>query len=373
MRHAGRRARWREIIVVDDGSSDATGERARARLARDVIRHPYNKGNGAAVKTGARHAAGEFVLIVDGDGQHDPADACRLAARLGEFDLVVGARSAATQATLTRRGGNAVLNWLASYLTGRQIPDLTSGFRGIRRDVLREFLHLLPNGFSTPTTTTLACIKAGYNVAFEPIEAGTRAGHSKMRVARDGAKFLLILLRVITIFSPLRIFAPLSAAAFAVGVGLRAREFCQRRPHPERRSRAAALRRHRVPGGTRVRADRLAAISGTSGSVRPSISVFFPCYNDSTPSAIWCARRSAAAAADRRLRDHRRQRRLAGRQRRRCCARLARRCRGSESSRTSGIAATAARCAAASRPRPRTSSSTPTATASTTSASCRSW
>jgi glycosyltransferase involved in cell wall biosynthesis len=210
-------APWREIIVVDDGSTDATGARAREAGAV-VVRHPYNKGNGAAVKTGARHASGEFVLIVDGDGQHSPADACRLIARLGEFDLVVGARSAGTQATLARRGGNAVLNWLASYLTGRPIPDLTSGFRGIRRDVLREFLHLLPNGFSTPTTTTLACVKAGYNVAFEPVEAGTRAGQSKMRVARDGTKFLLILLRVITIFSPLRIFAPLSAAAFAVGV-----------------------------------------------------------------------------------------------------------------------------------------------------------
>jgi len=168
-------APWREIIVIDDGSADATGERAREAGAC-VIRHPYNKGNGASVKTGARQASGEFVLIVDGDGQHYAEDARRLAARLGEFDLVVGARRAETQATLTRRGGNAVLNWLASYLTGRRIPDLTSGFRGIRRDVLREFLHLLPNGFSTPTTTTLACIKAGYNVAFEPIDAGTRVG-----------------------------------------------------------------------------------------------------------------------------------------------------------------------------------------------------
>jgi len=209
-------APWREIIVVDDGSSDATGQRAREAGAH-VVRHPYNKGNGAAVKTGARSAAGEFVLIVDGDGQHSPEDACRLTARLGEFDLVVGARSAATQATLTRRGGNAMLNWLASYLTGRSIPDLTSGFRGIRREVLYEFLHLLPNGFSTPTTTTLACIKAGYNVAFEPIDAGSRTGRSKMRVARDGTRFFLILLKVITIFSPLRIFAPLSAVTFAGG------------------------------------------------------------------------------------------------------------------------------------------------------------
>ena len=209
-------ARWREIIVVDDGSIDGTGERARDAGAH-VIRHPYNKGNGAAVKTGARHSAGEFVLIVDGDGQHSPDDACRLAARLGEFDLVVGARSAATQATLIRRGGNAVLNWLAGYLTGRRIPDLTSGFRGIRRDVLREFLHLLPNGFSTPTTTTLACIKAGYNVAFEPIDAGTRAGHSKLRIARDGTRFLFILVKIVTIFSPMRIFAPLGAVAFAGG------------------------------------------------------------------------------------------------------------------------------------------------------------
>ena len=210
-------APWREIIVVDDGSTDATAERAREAGAC-VIRHPYNKGNGAAVKTGTRRASGDFILIVDGDGQHQAADARRLIARLGEFDLVIGARSAATQATVTRRAGNALLNWLASYLTGRPIPDLTSGFRGIRRDVLREFLHLVPNGFSTPTTTTLACIKAGYNVTFEPIDAATRLGQSKMRVGRDGARFLMILLKVVTIFSPLRIFAPVSGVAFAAGL-----------------------------------------------------------------------------------------------------------------------------------------------------------
>jgi len=210
-------ASWREIIVVDDGSNDATAERAAAAGAR-VIRHPYNKGNGAAVKTGIRHAAGEYILIVDADGQHQPEDACRLVEHLGEFDLVIGARAGTTQANLRRRAGNAILNWLASYLAGRHIPDLTSGFRAARSECLREFLHLLPNGFSTPTTTTLAFLKAGYNVAFEPIDARPRVGRSKIRLARDGARFFLILLKVITIFSPLRIFLPISLASLLVGV-----------------------------------------------------------------------------------------------------------------------------------------------------------
>jgi glycosyltransferase involved in cell wall biosynthesis len=209
-------APWHEVIVVDDGSSDATAQHAGQAGAR-VIRHPYTKGNGAAVKTAIRHAAGDFILIMDGDGQHQPSDARRLVDRLGDYDLVIGARSAATQATAARRGGNAILNRLAAYLTGRPIPDLTSGFRAARTDALREFLHLLPNGFSTPTTTTLAFIKAGYNVTFEPIEARTRVGNSKLHFARDGAKFFLILLKVVTIFSPLRVFVPLSAFTFAVG------------------------------------------------------------------------------------------------------------------------------------------------------------
>ena len=209
-------APWREIIVVDDGSADGTSARAAAAGAC-VIRHPYNKGNGAAVKTGIRDAHGEFVLIVDADGQHQPADAARLVARLGEYDLVVGARAATTQATAARRRGNDVLNALASYLTGRSIPDLTSGFRGARREHLHEFLHLLPNGFSTPTTTTLAFIKAGYNVAFEPVAARQRVGQSKIRLTRDGASFFLILLKVITLFSPLRVFLPISTLSFLVG------------------------------------------------------------------------------------------------------------------------------------------------------------
>lgn len=207
---------WREIIVVDDGSSDATAERAREAGAT-VVRHPYNKGNGAAVKTGIRHASGEFVLIVDGDGQHRAADAVRLVSRLGEYDLVIGARSSGTQATRLRLLGNAALNRLAGYLTGRRILDLTSGFRGARRSQLREFLHLLPNGFSTPTTTTLAFIKAGYNVCFEPIEAAARVGSSKIRLAKDGVRFLLIVLKIVTLFSPFRVFLPVSLASFFLG------------------------------------------------------------------------------------------------------------------------------------------------------------
>jgi glycosyltransferase involved in cell wall biosynthesis len=210
-------ASWREILVVDDGSHDETAARA-ARAGAEVVRHPYTKGNGAAVKTGIRRAQGEFVLILDADGQHSPSDARRLVQRLGEYDLVIGARSAHTQATVGRRLGNQLLNRLASHLTGRVVTDLTSGFRGARREHLREFLHLLPNGFSTPTTTTLAFIKAGYNVAFEPVEARTRIGQSKIRFARDGARFLLILLKVITIFSPLRVFAPISVASLLLGV-----------------------------------------------------------------------------------------------------------------------------------------------------------
>jgi glycosyltransferase involved in cell wall biosynthesis len=211
-------APWREIIVVDDASSDGTGEKAAAAGAT-VVRHPYNMGNGAAVKNGIRRATGEYVLIVDADGQHPPEEALRIVSRLGEYDLVIGARSRETQATQTRRAGNGALNWLASYLTGREIPDLTSGFRGARASGLREFLHLLPNGFSTPTTTTLAFMKAGYAVAFEPIHARQRSGQSKIRLARDGTKFLMIIFKIVTLFSPLRIFLPISAASFLLGVG----------------------------------------------------------------------------------------------------------------------------------------------------------
>ena len=213
-----RAARWREIIVIDDGSTDGTGEEA-AKAGAVVIRHPYNKGNGAAVKSGLRKATGTFVLIVDADGQHQPHDTVRLVNHLDQYELVVGARSADSQASWSRRVGNDLLNRIASYLTGREIPDLTLGFRAARRECMLEFIHLYPNGFSTPTTSTMAFIRAGYSLKFEPIVAAQRQGTSKIRLGADGARFVLILLKVITVFSPLRLFVPVSGSLFALGAG----------------------------------------------------------------------------------------------------------------------------------------------------------
>src|SRR5207248_4765181 len=157
---------WHEVLVIDDGSTDETATRAAAAGA-PAVHQPYNKGNGASLKSGIRRATGTSVLIVDAAGQHPAADATRLVAHLDAYDLVVGARMSHTQAGAARRAGNAFLNWIASYLTEQPIPDLTSGFRAARRECLLEFLHLLPNGFSTPTTTTLAFMKAGYSVRSE--------------------------------------------------------------------------------------------------------------------------------------------------------------------------------------------------------------
>jgi glycosyltransferase involved in cell wall biosynthesis len=209
-------ATWHEVMVIDDGSTDASADEASAAGAR-VIRHPYNKGNGAAVKSGVREATGRFILIVDADGQHRPADAARLVSHLDAYDLVIGARSGRSHANPVRRLGNDLLNRVAGYLAERPVPDLTSGFRAARRECLLEFLHLLPNGFSTPTTTTMAFMKAGYSVRFEPVETARREGRSKIQLGSDGVRFFLILLKVITIFSPLRIFLPLSAALFLLG------------------------------------------------------------------------------------------------------------------------------------------------------------
>ena len=208
---------WREVLVVDDGSNDRTAERAASAGAR-VVRHPYNKGNGAAVKTGVREATGDVVLLMDADGQHDPADAARIVAPVGVHDMVIGARSARDQ-DLVRALGNGVFKAVASWLTGRPIPDLTCGFRAARRDRMLEVLHLLPNGFSYPTTSCLAFLKAGHNVAFEPIRARPRVSASKVRLTRDGVRFLLIIFKIVTLYSPLKIFFPLSAAALLLGTG----------------------------------------------------------------------------------------------------------------------------------------------------------
>lgn len=203
-----------EILLVDDASTDTTADEA-CRAGATVLRHPYNKGNGAAVKTGLRHARGRHVVLMDADGQHDPAEIPHLLGQLEAYDLVVGARDPAAQASWLRRAGNRALNGLARYLTGRPIPDLTSGFRAARSEPLREFVHLLPNGYSYPTTMTLAFLKAGYSVDFVPIRSSRRqGGKSGIRLLRDGTRFVLIMLRMITLFTPLKVFFPVSVVLF---------------------------------------------------------------------------------------------------------------------------------------------------------------
>jgi len=207
-----------ETIVVDDGSEDRTAEVAEAHGAR-VVRHPYNKGNGAAVKSGLRAASGEQICLMDADGQHDPAEIPRLLERLERYDLVIGTRHRGAGGTMVRWFGNTMYNLLASYLAGRRIPDVTSGFRAARLAPMAEFIPLYPNGFSYPITSTLALIKAGYNVGFEPIKVSKRVGTSKIRILRDGAKFFIIALRIVSLFSPLRVYLPMSMALLLVGGG----------------------------------------------------------------------------------------------------------------------------------------------------------
>ena len=208
-----------EIIVVNDGSTDDTAAVAQAAGAR-VVHHPYSKGNGAAIKTGARAATGDVIVFMDADGQHDPADIARLLSKLDEgHDMVVGARQKGSQASLGRGFANGLYNRLASWMTGHKVEDLTSGFRAVRASKFREFLYLLPNGFSYPTTSTMAFFRAGYSVAYIPIHAAKRIGQSHIRLLRDGTRFLLIIFKIGTLFSPLKIFAPVALAMFLVASG----------------------------------------------------------------------------------------------------------------------------------------------------------
>jgi len=206
-----------EVLVVDDGSQDATATLAAEAGAR-VIRHPYNKGNGAAVKTGIRAASGEIIVMLDGDGQHTAADIDALLQHFPAYDFVVGARSMASQAGIGRGIGNWLLNRFASYMTGFRVQDLTSGFRAFRRAMILPYIHLFPNGFSYPTTSTLAMLKAGANTCYIPIQTNKRIGTSKIRLLQDGSRFFLIILKLITLFSPMRIFLPISAMFGSIGI-----------------------------------------------------------------------------------------------------------------------------------------------------------
>ncbi|MGV1100366.1 glycosyltransferase family 2 protein [Thiovibrio sp. JS02] len=205
-----------EILVVDDSSTDGTMQAAMDAGA-NVWPHPYNIGNGAAIKTGLRCAAGEWVVMMDADGQHDPADIAKLLEHKDRYDMVVGARSKQSHGSAHRNLANFLYNRLASYMTKRKIEDLTSGFRLVRKEVAKKFLYLLPNGFSYPTTITMAYLRCGRTVKFVPITTTKRKGKSKIKLLRDGTRFLLIISKIATLFSPFRIFLPVSLLFFVAG------------------------------------------------------------------------------------------------------------------------------------------------------------
>lgn len=208
-----------ECIVVNDGSSDETIVICRENGV-EVVSHPYSKGNGAAIKTGARAASGDMIVFLDGDGQHKPEDIPRLLAEMEKgFDMVVGARDRESQADSFRAFANGIYNRLASTMTGHRILDLTSGFRAVNARKFREFLYLLPNGFSYPTTCTMAFFRAGYSVGYIPIQTERRLGNSHISLVKDGIRFLVIIFKVGSLYSPLKIFLPASAGLFLTGCG----------------------------------------------------------------------------------------------------------------------------------------------------------
>ncbi len=209
-----------EIIVVDDGSTDDTARVAREAGA-SVLSSPYSMGNGAAIKRGARAASGDILVFMDADGQHGAGHVRALLDKLREgYDMVVGARDRSGQANLHRGLANGFYNRLASWMTGHRIADLTSGFRAVRADKFREFLHLLPNGFSYPTTSTMAFFRSAYPVAYVPIPVAKRVGNgSHIRPLKDGVRFLLIIFKIASLYSPLKLFAPTAAAFFLAALG----------------------------------------------------------------------------------------------------------------------------------------------------------
>lgn len=206
-----------EILVVDDGSRDGTATRADNAGAR-VISHPYNIGNGAAVKTGIRNAKGKTLVMMDGDGQHNPEDIPALLDKIGQYDMVVGARTSDSKSYLHRDIANGLYNYLASYICNRKIKDLTSGFRAIKAEIARQFVALLPNTFSYPTTITMAILRSGYSLSSVPIKANRCMGKSKIKLIRDGSRFFLIIVKIATLFSPMRVFLPVSLVVFLIGL-----------------------------------------------------------------------------------------------------------------------------------------------------------
>lgn len=208
-----------EIIVVDDGSIDETASTAK-KAGASVYHHPYNIGNGAAVKSGIRIAQGDILVFMDGDGQHDPEDVAELLRFFPDFDMVVGARPGKNQAQWNRTLGNRLYNWLASYVAKFTVQDLTSGFRAVKSDIARKLLYLLPNTYSYPTTLTLSVLRNGRSVKYTPINVTQRKkGKSNIRIFRDGVQFLMIIIKICTLYSPLRIFLPVSMVMFGLGLG----------------------------------------------------------------------------------------------------------------------------------------------------------
>ncbi|MDD2816324.1 MAG: glycosyltransferase family 2 protein [Thiotrichaceae bacterium] len=214
-----------ELVVVNDGSSDDSVEIAK-QAGAVVVSHPYTQGNGAAIKNGARVATGEVLVFMDADGQHQPEDIARLLEKFKQgFDMVVGARNAASQASFGRLCANSFYNWFSSAMVGHKIEDLTSGFRAVSAEKFKEFIYLLPNTFSYPTTITMAFFRAGYSVAYLPIIAPQRIGKSHIKPFKDGVRFLLIIFKIGTLYSPLKLFFPLSLSFFLTGFGYYAYTF----------------------------------------------------------------------------------------------------------------------------------------------------